>query len=575
MSKSILTKDITYRCFDASKTESAKKSLSVFGFDTEAYDTGICFMLCTSEKDIWKPEEFPACLFNRKYQNANFVCYNLGYDEGAIIQYLPLENLNQLRETGKTLYQQFHVTCIPKKLLSIRKGKNTVKFYDILNFYGGSLDYNSEKFLGRRKLHVSTKSFSMEYVSENWNMLAEYCIQDCVLVRDLGRMIIERFEKFGVYPKKLYSTAYISYTYFRQHCDYVTVKRFWNEDKKLLDYALMSYNGGKFEVTEKGIGDFWEYDIVSAYPYEIANLLDISYARIVWDDKYQSTADYGFLNCMMYIPLGVHSPIAVKMFNVNTYPVGNFNKVITKNEYDYLISQNVQIEILNAVWLFCDMKVYPYKEEIEKLVKLKQQYKHEGNELDTHTIKIFLNSLYGKFCQIIHANGKHMTSACWNPIYASIITANTRIKVTKYQQLYPEIIAVHTDSLTSRKELPFGKTDTLGDFSFQKHGTGIMLGCGIYQIGDKTKFRGFESRTPLEELIQCHSETLDIDTIRKYGWREVIFHGWDVEYINRFCPDIKTLSCHFDHKRLWYDDYTNFDEVFQRTVLSDALFFKP
>lgn len=571
--KYILTKDITYRCYDTKVTDNGNKSLSVFGFDTEAYDDGQCFMYATSEDDVWSRKEFPDCLFSRKYQNASFVCYNLGYDEGAVIQFLPKKNLEQLRKTGKTKYGKYNVTCISKKILTIRKGKNTVKFYDMLNFYGGSLNYNAEKYLGKKKLDIETKSFSHEYVRENWDKIAKYCVQDAILVKELGQLIIAKFESFGVYPKRLYSTAYISYTYFRQKTNYVTVKRFWDEDKRLLDYALMSYNGGKFEVTEKGTGYFYEYDIVSAYPYEIANLLDIRYARVVWSDEYQYDADYGFINCIVNIPMDLHSPVAVKKNGVNTYPVGTYNKVITKREYEYFIKHKTEVKIIFAVWLYCDAKRYPFRKEIEKLVEMKQRFKSEGKELDTHTVKIFLNSLYGKFCQIIHDNGRHTASTCWNPIYASIITANTRLKVTEFQQKHPEIIAVHTDSLISKKKLDFKKTDTLGDFSYQKEGQGIMLGTGIYQIGNKTKFRGFESKTPLEEMINVDAETIDIDTIRKYGWREVIFHNWETNLINRFCPDIKTLSCHFDNKRLWIDDYYSFKEVFQRNVESFPLFF--
>jgi hypothetical protein len=571
--KYMTTKDVKYRCYDAKLIDRESKSLSIFGFDTEAYITGECFMYCTSENDVWKKEDFPHCLFSRKYQSANFVAYNLGYDEGAIIQFLPIENLQELRTKGKTTFGKYVVSCIPKKLLTIRKGKNTVKFYDMYNFYGGSLNYNSKKYLSKEKIDIATKSFTREYVNEHWDELAKYCIQDAILVKELGELIIHKFENFGVYPKRLYSTAYMSYTYFRQKTKYVTVKRFWDEDRKLLDYAMMSYNGGKFEVTEKGTGMLYEYDIVSAYPHEIANLQDITHARIVWDSKFQKDATYGFVNCILDIPFGLHSPIAYKQMNVNTYPIGRYNKVITKNEYEYFLQHNVIPKIIDAVWLFCDMKEFPYREEITRLVKFKQQYKSEGKDLDCHTVKIFLNSLYGKFCQIIKTPNGNIASTCWNPIYASVITANTRLKVTEYQQKYKEVIAVHTDSLTSRIPLPFEKSDTLGDFSSTVSGNGIMLGCGIYQIGEKTKFRGFESKIPLEQMIRVDTDSINIDTIRKYGWREVVFHGWETNLINRFCPDMKHLSCHFDQKRLWVDDYKTFNEVFQRNVESLPLFF--
>lgn len=567
-----MTKDITYRGYQSTKSNISHKSLEIFGFDTESYDTGECFMYATSEGDVYNKDQFPECLFGRKYRDANFVAYNLGYDEGSIIQFLPLKYMRELWLTGITVYKKMKIKCIPKKCLTISKGGHTVTFYDMLNFYGGSLEYNSQKYLGRGKNELPTKTFSKKYVEDNYKVISEYCVQDCILVRNLARLIIKKFETFGVYPKKLYSTAYVSYSFFRQNCNYVTVNRFWKTDRKLLDYALMSYNGGKFEITKKGIDYLYEYDIVSAYPFEIANLKDISHSRVVWSDTYISEADYGFLNCIIEITTNTFSSVCVKQKNLCVFPIGRYNKVITKREYEYLISQDTSIQIIQAVYLFCDSDIYPYREQIERLVVLKQQFKREMKELDTHTIKIFLNSLYGKFCQIIHSNGQHIASTCWNPIYASIITANTRLRVTELQQKYPSIIAVHTDSVISTESLPFEKTDTLGEFSYQEEGLGLMLGTGIYQIGLKTKFRGFESKSMLMDMIDVDKDVIKTKDLKKYGWREVVFHNWGTEYINRFEIREKELSCHSDRKRLWIDDYQRFDEALSRNVESLPLF---
>lgn len=568
----LLTKDITYRCYSTSISNKKQKSIQVVGLDTESYDTGQCFMICTSEGDVFRLSDIPRVFFCRRYENANFVCYNLSYDEGSILQFLPKNELHTLWHNGKVTYNDYKISIIPKKLLTIRKGSHAVKFYDMLNFYGGSLNYNSDKYLGEKKHDIETKNFSRAYVKANWEKLSAYCIQDAVLVKKLADIIIKRFEKMDVYPQRLYSTAYISYTYFRKHTNYVTVEKIWQKNRKALDYAMMSYNGGKFEITEKGTGTFYEYDIVSAYPYEIANLIDITYAVIDWTDTYQKDAIYGFLNVIMNIPIEIFSPIAVKKAGVNTYPCGVINKVITKSEYEYLRSYNVEINIINAVWFFVDKPIYPYRKEINKLVKLKQQYKHEKNDLSYHTIKILLNSLYGKFCQIIHNRTGHIASTCWNPIYASIITANTRIKITAMQQKYKSVIAVHTDSIISKKKLNFPESDTLGDFSPKSYGDGVMLGTGIYQIGDSTKFRGFESKSKLTDMINVDSSVINIPSLRKYGWREIAFHNWDVEYINRFVPDMKKLSCNFDTKRIWIDDYRTFKEVLSRNVESNPLF---
>jgi len=564
----ITIKDIVYNFRFNNSKKIHSKSISVVGIDTEAFSDGKCFMVATSLGDVFSYNQIPNIFFNRRYRGCNFVAYNLKYDEGALLQFLPADNLRELWETGKTKYQDYVVKCIPTKLLSIRKSKNTVHIYDMYNFYMGSLDYNAKKYLNKEKIDIETKTFTKEYVNDNWDKIGEYCVQDAILVQELAELLIKKFEGFGIFPQKLFSTAYISYQYFKSKCNYIVVKRFWDEDQKLLDYALQSYNGGKFEVTEKGIDNYYEYDIVSAYPAEIANLVDITHARIVWSKQYRRYATYGFIRVKMKIPVGVFSPVAVKSRDLNIYPCGLIEKIITKTEYDYLITQKVDITIIDAVYLHCDYKKYPYRQEVEKLVEMKSKMKEEGKVLDYHTIKIFLNSLYGKFCQLIKKGNKYHASNCWNPIYASIITANVRTIISNFQSQYQDIVAVHTDSIISKKELNIKNTGMLGDMIYETNGAGVILGAGIYQVGEKNKFRGFSTGNKLMETIDVEGKSIDIEKIRPYTWREVAFHGWTKDLINRFTTLNRKLSVDFDRKRIWLNDWQDFREVKYRKVLS-------
>jgi predicted transcriptional regulator len=305
---------------------------------------------------------------------------------------------------------------------------------------------------------------------------------------------------------------------------------------------------------------------VSAYPYEIANLVDISQARIVWDRNYRRYASYGFLKVKMKIPTSTFSPVAVVMDCVNIYPSGEIERVITKKEYEYLVKYGADITIIEAVWLHVDKKTYPYRKVIEKLVQIKHQAKQAKNELDYHTVKTLMNSLYGKLCQLIEKKGYMYASACWNPIYASVITANTRIKVTVLQQLHPEIIAVHTDSVISTIPLDFAERGELGDMIYELEGYGVVIGSGLYQIGEKVKTRGFHLDNDLMTKIDTNKKIITIEDIRPHTWREVIFHNWELDRINRFEIEFKNISVNFDRKRLWIDDYKNFGEVKKRKV---------
>jgi len=560
--------NVIYRVSSASKLIERTESVRVIGLDTEAYPSGKPFMVATSLGDCYKMKAYPRCFFSRRYIGKTFVAFNLKYDMGALLRHLPARQLEALRKHDKVEWRGYRYRVIANKMLRVSKGSHGFTCYDMLNFYSSSLDLAAERYLGERKQDLDPKLFTPEYVRQNWQQIAAYCVQDAVLVQRLAERLIKRFESFGVYPQKLFSTAYVSFQYFRIKCRYVTVKKYWYRHKEVLDYALRAYAGGKFEVTRKGMGNYYEYDIVSAYPFEIATLVDISKARVVKDTRYCASAVYSFLACTVEVPDHLNSPVAIPHRKLNIFPVGTFDVVLSKREYEYLTAHGADVTVRSAYHLMVSSKIYPYRDEIRHLVKRKQEIKRSGDELDYHTIKILLNSLYGKMCQLIKAGDKWRASTSWNPIYAAVITANCRVRVTELQQQYPSIVAVHTDSVISTEPLPYQATDKLGAFGYETKGDGVILGSGIYQIGDKVCFRGWETKRDLYTLFTRKSKRVRIDVTRPHTWREVAFHGWDPELINRFEKVPRTLDVRFDHKRLWLKDWKTFSEVPERNIES-------
>ncbi len=568
MTKCIDINLIKYKCPPFRRGDPRRPPLEVIGIDTEAYTTGRCFLICTSEGDNFTPSQFPKCLFTRRYRNRTFVAYNLKYEISAFLQRLTPHSLAILRNTGECTHKGYKYAVIGNKCLKISKGKNAVTMFDIYNFYMASLDKVAQQFLADYKLKTDVKTFTPESVQDNFSEVVNYCIKDAILVRDLATLLIAKFRKLGIEIRKLYSIAYVSYQYFSTKCPYVVVKRYWRDYRYLLDYAIKSYNGGKFEVTKKGAGYYYEYDIVSAYPSEIANLIDISWARVEHDKKYRKDSIYSFLKCVIDIPFNVHSPVALKQGTVNTYPVGRINKVITKKEYEYLLSVGCTIKIINAWHILCDNKQYPYRYEINKLSALKAEYKSNKNKFDYHVIKIMMNSLYGKFVQLIESNNYWKAGRSWNPIYASVICANTRLHVTQYQQIHSSVVAVHTDSIISDNPLPIQTKTNLGAMSYECEGQGVILGSGVYQIGDKVRFRGLERGVSIMDTLRRNKKTLKVDVTHCNTWRETIFHNWDTSKINLFENKPRNIRVDFDKKRLWLNDWKNWTEPLQRSVES-------
>jgi len=125
--------------------------------------------------------------------------------------------------------------------------------------------------------------------------------------------------------------------------------------------------------------------------------------------------------------------------------------------------------------------------------------------------KIMLNGFYGKMVQAIpQPDGSIKAGTAWNPIYAAVITANVRIKMSQIQNTYwDKCLAVHTDSAILTVPMPKELvTREIGKWSLDCQGEALVVSCGIYQIGDKVKFRGFPLRgnVSLRELLRQGGE---------------------------------------------------------------------
>lgn len=554
------------------KPKPITKRMQVLGFDSEADYLGQPFMFAISDGTVMTPTQLWDTLFHKRYRGIRFVCWNLQYDEGAILSELSAEELDELRLKGKTTHKGYTVKSIQRKELLLSKGHKTVAFYDMAQFYGTSLDNAGKTYLGKSKIDLETKTFMPDYIKRNWRKLAEYCVYDAQLTAELAEYFIDiLIDEVGITPQKLYSTGYISGIHFSRTCDVIDIKRFWTHHKEAIEMAYESYSGGKFEVYQRGFGYLYQYDINSAYPYEIANLQDIRYARYVRSKQYQSRATYGFLRAKLTITHD-YSPISVKDHSLNFYPVGVFNRTITKAEYDYLTERGDKVEILDGAWFFCD-GIKPYAKEVDRLFALKQTYKRQGEDAAMRylLVKTLLNSFYGKFIQITakwvtwkrsgQEGIRYEAGYHFNPCYASIITANVRLRLARVCDAHPEeIAAVHTDSLLTTTDLSndgISIGDGLGDWGYVNEGDGVIVGSGVYQVGSMIHYRGFKGIPDLIGLVMANRHiNIPVQQELVLSWRLVVFRHNDLDRINRFVHESKNLNLHFDTKREWNGKWT-------------------
>jgi len=528
----------------------------LIGFDSEAYGDGSSFMFCLSDGAVIKPEQLPGILFNRKYQNKQFAVWNLRYESGALLRGFTRTQLKELVKRQQVKVGEFTYRYYPHKFLRITKGKNSATFWDMAGFYQMRLGDAAVKYLGRRKLDQKVKGLTKAYVRKNWDRLARYCVQDAVLTRDLGHYLLRYLKEFGIEPSALYSQASVSFLYFKKQAGIVDVWRFWGERRRLLYFACQSYAGGKFEMTRRGKFKGSIYDISSAYPHEIAQLIDLADCRVIHSTKLQPKAEYAALRVEVEMPPGLPHPLPVKFGGVNTYPSGIFTTYITKPELDYLLSRKVPVRILEGYWLRCRSKRRPYAKAIENLYRMKEQA-GEDDVMKYDLSKKLMNGFYGKMVQLTELpSGKLRAGPGWNPIYGAHVTAKVRVRMAEAQELLGrECFAVHTDSVLTQHPLPKSMlSDDLGGWKFKKQGEGVIVACGVYELAGKSANRGYDMKPGFRWMTELSkagaARKIRLTEHRPLSWVGGASTG-HIDRINRFMDFPKVLNLNSDVKRLW------------------------
>ena len=527
-----------------------KYEIETVGFDSEACTTGEPFLFCFSDGRHCNAVDVFRHIFQNIYEGVKFVVYNLKYEQGALFYHIPPDVLAGLREYGRCEWEGYKIKVIENKEVRISHGHKARYVYDIYPYYGTSLQTASERYLGESKIK-STKKFTPRMVSRDMERIIDYCTKDATLTKQLADLFISTLHKLQLYPHKLISTGYISGVHFAgiHNCN---INALYSNYPELIQSAWDSYNGGMFQVFKRGRGKFWQYDINSAYPAQIAKLKTLERCE-VFDGIKIPKCDFGFVDCEILVS-SKFSPVTVKVNNLNIYPQGYVRRWITLLEYDYLKSRGNDIKIFDGWYIRCRDE-YPYKKEIERLYKLKAEYKGV-DDMQYLLVKILLNSLYGKFLQITEVFDKDFKAhfkagILFNPIYAAYITAGTRVALCKVMDTQPRAVcAVHTDSVICDKPMSIECDKLLGGWDYVSKGMGYIIGSGVYSIGKTVHFRGFDKKLNLGKLIrQSKNGKVEITTKLATTWRQSIFRGSDD--INLFTEDDKMLDLNFDKKRMW------------------------
>lgn len=617
-------------------TKKVYKCDYILAFDSETY-RGSCRLLCRNSKTnnyIYKPS-FYQCLqflwYKANIPNGYRFFYNLDFDITAILK--KFDNIKKvfwLKDGIEVKYKEFSMKWLKGKYFMLKKGKRSIFFTDLWNFFKAGLDKSVVEYLkveGKDDIDAEKLNNSLWYWNKNLENIINYCIKDCYLTKQLAQFLIDNILKAKVQlPKLLVSNGSLAKADFRYHCKIQNLKQ---QPQKIIQISYDCYFGGKFELQKRGtFKKLILADIVSQYPSFMKDLPNLN--KGVWQtiDYLPENQCLGYFKVDLDIPKDIEfSTVPFKLKNSTILTCCGIikNRWLTWYDLDLMRDYITKIhEAYQFVKLFNDDMInddnvdfyYPYRRRILHHFKMKSYHKHEsGIKILAEIHKLTINAEYGtnieRHCTIDKKGNKfYSVGILFNPIYASQITAFGRWSVLKpFPRIeWKYIDGIHTDSILMERDLTkyLDIGNQLGQWSIEAKGKGLILNTGMYQVDSLIKTRGvgkkhigkpclnqnvlydynnckFHEKCKYDK--QCEKKELKNDwfdfckcylkekrkEIRYSHMRKLsegLVRDKSLVRVNTMTSETKSIDINADMKRCWNSKFLNFKDFLSRKISS-------
>lgn len=424
-------------------------------------------------------------------KDRTYIAYYFDYDVTMILRTAPWECVRKLFHKGKspfmpTRFGDYEVRYLPHKEFAVRRVGQTA--YTVVSDCGPFFQQSFVKSLEdwqigtveERAAIAEGKALrgdfeALDADTDRYNEL------EIRLLEELMTQYAETCEEVGYLPGKWQGPGWLATAILRKH----EVPRSSDtpvcDNDLLMNLANEAYYGGRFEITRVGPvkGPVYEYDINSAYPYAMSDVLPcLRHGSWVRTNRGRVRGSLGFGQVSFSHPDGVNLcnlPIRTEHGGLVFPREGS--GVYWSIELDAAISAGTVVESSGTWYEYrpgkaCTCAPFAFIPELYTARK-------KLGGLRGKILKLGLNSLYGKLAQSIGV------PAYANPIYASLITANTRrMLIDAYASNPDAVVALATDAVFSREPLDVQCGLELGQWERTEFPTGLFVVMpGMYYIG--------------------------------------------------------------------------------------------
>ena len=331
----------------------------------------------------------------------------------------------------------------PPIILKWAKEGRSIKFIDTLNIWRMSL-----KAIGES---INLPKLDMPEGWDDEKLSDEYCIRDVEIIMHavLKWFDFLREHDLGGFAPTLASQAVRAYRHrFMKH------KILIDDNEDALTMARDAYHGGRTECFFIGETKtkLYQLDVNSMYPDIMSKCLMPTVLIGVFKRVKHLELHKLIKTCSVIaeVRLKTNEPAYSQYKDGKLiFPIGEFDATLSTPEVQYALD-NGHIKSIDKVAIYQQEVIF--KDYVEYLYNIRQEYKKAGNTSSSNMAKIMMNSLYGKFGQrgrvyeTIENNDEH-TIRTWTEI-----DADTK-QVIQYRQ-FAGMVQQLTEEPESRDSHP-------------------------------------------------------------------------------------------------------------------------
>ena len=519
------------------------------GWDGEGYSNFVCHPNGTVEPKhhymLFGCSAFPddpivghdlstqACLdyllsVERQYPNAIHVGFSFEYDVNMILRDLSPNQLRHLADYGTTLWHNFRIWYIPKKMFRATKlskqGNETVTIFDVFGFFHSKYTTSLIKYAVASEELIATIEegkdkrgdftwYDLDYVREYWQLEISCFVPLMDKIREMcwdADLCISQWHGPGALASAI----------LRKH----GVKEWKSNPKTVPDEVKIAtqygFAGGRFQYWQCGLWMHPVYtaDINSAYIYACSLLPRLDNGR--WVRKPKGTVDRGNIARFGIYHISYDAGFDATRAHhkagecEDVFPLFHRDK---RNSISWphrtegwywspeaqTVADDPNAEFVEA-WVYEDDGTYPFDwvtEEFDKRLELQ----HDNNPAEK-IIKWALAAVYGAFAQRVGWDKeKRLPPKSHELAWAGFITSWCRAemyKVARECRRNNGLISIDTDGITAT--VPFeaewldrGVGEELGQWKLVPFAGILYWGSGFYWLMDAdgnwstSKSRGF------------------------------------------------------------------------------------